>query len=953
MTEHPGKNRLRFSVVMVFALIMGFWSQVDSAVAGEVRRYAYEDVKIAGKTLHACKEGSKPVSVVLGQFRLEMGRMVLTGDNAVIWIDETPVARAVLRKITVYVEGRAKIVRQDGSTMSDCVMMVTIRHQGQFSADSRMQLVAGPAKDRSLVRRAIVSRRDGLKRPVSKPKSHKHKPPKLIASAKPPKRRPAKVKKTPRKDPPTVSFHADKLSSLMTGKGKDRRRVIIARGGVYLAQRHANSERFLELRCDSAVIFTGQKSASDKSSPEVFGGAGERILGVYLDGDVIISQGDRQLRGPRAYYDFTTDRAIVVGGIMRADQEDRGFAVVVRSAEARMLSRKEYWFRNAKVTTCDFHSPTYHLAVGRAWIKDIAPYDKKGKRIGPTEWEAKLVGTSFNVVGIPIIYWPYTHGNFQVGHTSLRKVQVGSPGRNFGSGVDTEWDLFRLLGVKKPKGFRGRFHLGYFERGTKSGVNLKYSRRNWSGYTNIYGLIDNRGRDDFGDDRRDLSVPNYRGRFTHRHKHFLANHWMIQAEVSWYSDRNFPEAFFPGEFHAGKTQETLLYAKKQRDNWAFTSLLQYRLNRFDTQTESAPDLAFYLLGEPLLQDNLTLFSETRAGMKKWRPDKATRTEAWTDSRLFPRFDARAEIDWPVHWGPVNIVPYAVARGTYWDDQPPGGEQSRPFGQIGARTNMHLWRVYSNADSRMWDIHSLKHVITPEAVVFAGENAGVEPGDLFPMDAGIEQHIRRQSGYSIGIRQRLLTKRGEGKNRKVVDWMRLDVTSGRFYDHCDDMPADGRFFMSRPEYSVERDHINYDYLWNISDSTTILSDANYDTHTGTIGRASVSLNVKRSPRFSYFGSMRYIRELDSSIATAGFSYKLTRKYSMRLFEQYDFDYDSGHNLSTRLTITRKLPRWVLELTVVFSESGRNNNIGVFLTLSPQGMSEVKVESKSILGSSTMN
>ena len=60
-----------------------------------------------------------------------------------------------------------------------------------------------------------------------------------------------------------------------------------------------------------------------------------------------------------------------------------------------------------------------------------------------------------------------------------------------------------------------------------------------------------------------------------------------------------------------------------------------------------------------------------------------------------------------------------------------------------------------------------------------------------------------------------------------------------------------------------------------DENGSLADGNYDTHTGKTGRASAGLNVRRSPRLSYFAGIRYIGPLDSSVGTIGTTYELTR------------------------------------------------------------------------------
>jgi len=1006
MRDHPPENWLRRILVASCALVVCFASAGPAEGAGG--KYVRQTLIIKGASLHNIRIGDENATAVVGQFSLTVGKRTLSGDRAVIWTTEQADTGGTKRDVTVYIEGHAKASSGDAASLGGKAMLVTLRHQGRELAEGK--LAAGPPADAGLYARALAARQDEARKPVEEPTPRPA--PRLVgvpgpvgadgATAKPAAEPPA-VDKTDKTDnaaktdkaaktgkaadptidaQPAVMFYAEKFSTeLLDPKDPFSQRRTIASGKVYLAQGDPDSRLFLELRCESAVLYTvvqKKKATSDKAPAKTGGGAAlagglsvggdsateEVLVSVYLEGDVVIARGERTMRGPRAFYNFKTQRAYVVDGVYRTVQEQRNVPIYVRFKTARTAKgsteetkyNREMWFEDVRVTTSDFYSPTYHIGAKTVRLKDVTEYDATGVAMGPQVWNSELKETTFNVGGIPIMYWPFTtRSNTPDGHTALRKVQVGDQGSQLGTGVETQWQLFRLLGIPKPKGFKGLAELSYYDRGVLVGADVQYSRPRWSGYTRAAGMFDNTNRDDFGDQRQKDNVPNYRGRFLHRHKQIMGEGWLAQLEASWYSDKTFTEAFFPGEFYGGKEQETLLYVKKQTDNRALTALLQYRLNRFDTQTESAPDIGFHVLGQSLADDRLTLFSETHAGMKRWRPANDTVTATRKDSRLFPRFDVREEIDMPLHAGPINIVPYVLVRGTYWDDTAAGAnEKNRAYGQVGARANTHIWRVYNDVDSRLFDVHRLKHIVTPEVAFFAGDTNGVAPRQLLPMDPDIEQHLMRQGGYSVGVRQRLETKRGRGENRKTVDWMRLDVSGGGFRD-TSTLPADGRYLTSRPEYSFGRSFINADYLWNVSDSTTLLSDLNHDPRTGQVGKASVSLNVARDPRLAYFGGVRYIRPLDSSVAMAGASYQLSRKYAITFYEQYDLDFKGGDNLATQVTLTRRLPRWYVGLSLEFDQGGEGDDVGVYLLLWPEGAPEVKIGSgkRGYMQSSNLN
>jgi hypothetical protein len=740
-----------------------------------------------------------------------------------------------------------------------------------------------------------------------------------------------------------VTFYAKSFSSQMLPSGQ---RVTIGRGDVYVTQGNPDSDMFLSLQSQVAVVFTApgpqtrpaDTPAGGSSIMPAPGGQQEAITGIYLEDDVLLVRGEKSVRASAAYYDFTNDTAVVIDPVFRTIQEQRIIPIYVRASEARALSAREMWFKDAKFTSSDFYNPSYYIGAKTAYLRDAAPYDEQKVRLGPASYEARLSDTTFDVQGVPIFWWPYQHIDFQEGHTALRSVQAGRSGR-FGWGVDTEWNLFRVLGLLAPQGFHGRMDLAYYERGLLGGAEMDYARttadRRYSGYDKLFGVYDRKQLDTFGEDREDIPAPSLRGRALGRHKEFFGDGWEAQFELSYICDRNFLEEFYREEFWAGKPQETLAYAKKQQDNWAFTAILQYRLNRFETQNESWPDLGFNLIGQSLAGDRLSVFSENHAGIRRFRPDNASDLSS---SAYYARLDTRDEVDAPMHAGPLNFVPFAVGRLSYWSDTPLDDGRCRPMAVGGARLNTHLWRVYDDASSRTWDVNRLKHVVTPELTAFIDDTGGVEPDELFPTSDDVERQ-KELSGIAASIHQRLQTKRGVGANARTVDWMRLTLTAAWFGNEERPSPLDGRFFWYRPEQSRNRDSINADYTWNISDSTAVFADANYDMEEHGFSRASAALAVSRDPRVRYYLGMQWFRDLDSNVGTAGVNYTINKKYSVSFFQQYDFLFDDGRNLATSISLVRKFSRWYGALTFVVDET--QDSAGVFLTLWPEGVPEFRL------------
>ena len=931
--------------------------------------YLQADAVITGREMHTFVADGETVNVVLGKFSLAVGGRSIVGRDAVIWIKESRLGNQTLRTIELYVEGdagrAAKIVEPDKTTTTDNIFYVVLRQQGGFRARVGAR---GLRKMDSLpiYRRALAARKKRLTAKKGEPPTvvvvlaegaGEVFPTKTTDADDKPGQGPEdgdETKKTiPAETPAMRSYSAITYTAESTSMQDiiDHRypddpgksiRVVICKGNVYIAQSQSKSESAMSMQADAAVIYIGDRV-------NIEGKTVQGVIGAYLEGHVVIRRGVRTIRGRQLFYSFIDGRALILQPVLRTVQEGRNIPIYIRAREGRQTAawadpkneglpvRGRRWeFRNAMVTTSDFRTPEYHIGARKVTFEDTAMYEEAetGERISPQAWRTKMTSATVNLRSIPLLWMPYVRGSGQQGHTALRKAQFGSHGR-FGWGAETQWHLFRLLGVTKPAGFKGRLDFDWYERGYLGGVRVNYDKLNYSGYFRAYGLIDSEGEDDFGTDRENIAAPTQRGRLLWRHKQFLPRDWQFQFEGSYLCDANFLEEFFPSEFWTGKDQENLLYAKKQRDNWAMTVLTKWRINDFLTQTEAFPEVAGYLIGQSLWRDRLTLHSEARLGAVRYRPADSSPARS---SPTVARADIREELNVPLAIGPVKLLPFVAARGTYWSESPRDGALVRPWGQIGVNATTHIWRVYNNVESRLLDIHRLRHVITPYARVF-GSGTSAQPDRLYPFNEGIEEHVRRLDGGTVGVRQLWQTKRGPADDRHTVDWLRLNISGSVFNNGETDLPADGRYFFHRPEHSMARNAINAEAAWHASDSTTVLADANYDTDSGELGRGNIGVAISRDPRLRYYLGLRTISAVDSAMGTFGLNYKISRKYSLNFFEQYDFDFDGGQNEATSLSLVRKFPRLYAAFTFVYDRT--QNDVGLVISIWPEGVEEVRI------------
>ncbi|NLF30302.1 MAG: hypothetical protein GX591_05360, partial [Planctomycetes bacterium] len=104
-------------------------------------------------------------------------------------------------------------------------------------------------------------------------------------------------------------------------------------------------------------------------------------------------------------------------------------------------------------------------------------------------------------------------------------------------------------------------------------------------------------------------------------------------------------------------------------------------------------------------------------------------------------------------------------------------------------------------------------------------------------------------------------------------------------------------------------------------------------------ADLGVAVQRDPRYRWYLGTRYIDDLESWVWTAGLNYRLSSKYELSAFQQYDIDFDNGRNLQSRVSLIRKFPRWYVALSVVVDAT--TNDTSVLLTLWPEGIPEWRI------------
>jgi hypothetical protein len=758
------------------------------------------------------------------------------------------------------------------------------------------------------------------------------------------------------------------------GKGTEVATII---GRFYLWQRQDEAGRLLEMQADAAVVFySGNKSgAGEKPGGIQDLGAAGTIEAVYLCGDVVMTEGLRSIRADEMYYEFGEKRGLAINATVRSFDVGRGIPIYVRAAKVRQLAENKFAAEDVVLTSSEFYMPQISARASSVLVTDTTTMDQQAGQIKDSSYDIQMRDVRLKSGEMTIFYWPYVRSNLERPDVPFKSLRVGRDGI-LGTSVETRWYLSRLLGLREPEGTDGTFELDYYsKRGVGSGIDVDYAQENRLGHIIGY-IIDDRGKDRLGRDasRRDLKPDEgLRGWFGWVHRKFMPYNWQLTTGIDYESDERFVESYYRREFNTGEDRETYIHLKRIEDNWGLSFLGKARLNNFADELEESPTAEYHLTGQSIFDDKLTLYSDTEGGRYRQRIGEYHATAM--NQEFFTFGSHRTEIDAPLSLAGVKAAPY-IAGTVGYDDRSGfnrslvdgsnsgiANEDVVGIGEAGLRASSEFWKTYPGVKSRLWDLDGLRHIVRPELVTAVYEES----------DPVVKQH----DVINAEISQRLQTKRGTGDNERIVDWMRLDLGGTWFTDNDPRTEDSGpyRFIWNRPmtplrmytmpgilngdlddglkkfeTYGPARDYFDADYMWQISDTTALLSDAYYDIHSGTFEQVDIGFSRTRWPDLSYYIGSRYLRnvkvldEHGSNAFVFAASYVLDPRYTVVFSQQFDFDY--GANVESHITLIRRYHRVFWSLT--FSADASLDRQAVMFSVWPQGVPELALGSRRYTG-----
>jgi hypothetical protein len=946
-----------------------------------------DSFRIAGDRATSWSAGRTRVVLVEGDVKLtaDAGSTTLSARQAVLWI--TPSLDLRTYRVEVALLGDASVKRGDVVREGGEIFVTAVSRPD-------IQVTAGNLLERDRSNEDVYARAAALRTaPPSEPAAVAQTAPAFGVPATAPTTAPAGKRGATTRPASPVTFQSDRAEVTATPDGK---LAIVLSGKVLLFQTRENGDR-VQLQADSAVLFTSLVDVPGKIAAGTLKDIdpARDIEAAYLEGDARISftpqddkRSEQRLRASRLLYDFKSDRALLTDAVFQTTDVRTQLPLVVRAGKIRRTATDTYEARHAQFSTSSFAKPQFTLGASKVTIRQEPSADpREGTR---TTYDADNV--TFRTFDVPWFYLPVVAGSMTERGGALRSIGSNSA-TGFGFGVQTKWGLFETLGVVPPRNTDASYNLDYYSaRGFAGGIDGTYrgtiSSEDERLPSTYEGSLQSYFARDFGTDRlggkrrRIEWDDDFRGRATWKHQQFFADDFQLQLQLGYATDATFREEWFENEFNNGLPIDNSIYLKKQSDNEVLSFYANYDVVNVATTADELqervvnpdgnlstlyvqrlPELQYHRIGQEI-GDSVTWhsnnsiaalrFSQSRANFNGGGPNDLgfRKTNGpgvpsygytgYSGDETY-RVDLRQEWSLPLDVGNVRAVPFAMLRYTGASESPDSTGTDRLMAGVGLRTSTTFWKTYDDVKSELFDVNRVRHIVEPQVNLFASA-ATADRNDFYIYDEGIDGVSDIQAAQFV-LKQKWQTKRGAPDRQRTVDFVTLDVGANAFANKPPE-PGEslngelltgknfrGQYFSSLPEASQARPGLFANFLWRISDTTALLSDANWNVDEGTLATTSAGFSVQRDPRMRYYLGVRYIGEVNNTIATFAMNYQISAKYSLSVVQSLRLD--DVQNQVTSVTLNRQFEQFTFSVQTFYDPI--DDTSGISFSFVPTGLS----------------
>jgi len=945
-----------------------------------------EPIKIAAHNSTRWQQGQHEVWVLDGDVSVAQGSTVAHAPRAVCWIRRNNEQHPDDHRVIVYLEGETEqkvvIDYQRGANRAKLQDETWL---GDFTSATPPELRMPRPRPEPPVRPAIYHR--ALARRDASPRS-------AVRQAQ--FSQPVVTEVAPGAPPPgTRSMQAFPLSGapvrarwFPSPNGTEW--IAVIDSGVNLIVHGVGSMGTIDIQTDRMVIWTAGSREPDLAG-NTFQSA-DTPLEIYMEGNIIFREGQREIHAERMYYDVRNQVGMVLQAEVLTPVPQFQGLMRLKADVVQQVGRDRFFARNGYITPSRFAQPGYRIQSSDVYFEDnqqplIDPATGEpilDSQTGEQLIEHDRLATAYNnklfLGPVPVFYWPVFATNLEQPTFYLRNFRVKND-QIFGTQVLTDWDAYELLGWENPPdGTDFNISADYLSlRGPAGGATYRWNRKD-----NFFGLpgphagfvdgwaIHDEGLDNLGGIFSGIQPDKtFRYRILGRHRQELPNNFTLSAEVGWISDYNFLESFYEVEWDELKDQDTRLELKKIDENasWSISGATQ--LNPFFTTTEWYPRGDHFWLGKSLLNDMFTWYEHTNVGYAKYNiADAPTNPTQLANFTLLPwevpatgeRIASRQEIDLPLLLGPVKLAPYVLGEAAHWGEDLTGNDLQRLYGQAGIRASIPFWAANPAVESGLWNVHGLAHKVVFDTE-FLVSDATQDVTDLPLYDAPDDNSIlyfRRQIPtltYGTGNTPAQFDERfyairdGAGgwvtspSTEILDDLMAMRLNLRQRWQTKRGLPGQRRIVDwivldagatwfpddNRDNFGEPFGLLNYDFRWHVGDRVTILSDGAYDFFDQGQKMVSIGGFITRPPRGSlYIGYRQIDGPFKSQVVNASYSYLMSPKWISTFGSSVDLA--STGNIGQYMTITRVGESFLV--SVGFNIDALKNNTGVNLAIEPR-------------------
>lgn len=583
---------------------------------------------------------------------------------------------------------------------------------------------------------------------------------------------------------------------LKTEGGENR---IVVTGGVVLQYSEPARDRGLQLSAQNAVVFIAPGKLEDIARAPA-----DKVLGIYLEGDVVATDNRFTLRAPYIYYDLVANQAYTVDAVFWTYDERRGLPLYVRADSIRQTTRSSLTAEGVTIAASSFHDPV--LSLGASSVTLSRQPDSSGQQ------RVMIDGKDFTprIGGLPFAWIPGYSGDIE--RFPLKDVRFDGSSDS-GVGLQTRWDLFGLTGLRPPDDMDLDVDLlidAWFKRGIALGGDIRWKDEGNTGSLLGYWVPSDNGTDVLSSGVKVDRDGEARAIGLYEQRIDLDGGWMLLMEGSSISDANFVDAYFEQMAETRREFATSGTLRHTEANALFSlqakgNLDDFSPNEYITQSQGntvakLPEIQYTRVADDVLPEDgwlgadpgtLLWTHEYRIGRVQQNYFKTTPRElgyptaiesaeafgiadpdtsfeeaalaAGFTEDVVTRADTRQQLTLNLNAGPFKLQPYVVGRLTYYDNAFDGlvtdgqDDQMRWWGAGGARASTQLQRVYDGVESESLDIHKVRHIIEPSAsFISAGTNRHNETLPIYDYDV---EGAQEGTAWRFGVNQVFQTMRG--------------------------------------------------------------------------------------------------------------------------------------------------------------------------------------------------